>query len=51
MEVRNYDDRLVCKYENKTNSIVIEQKGCRTVIRMNPNGEPTIENSRIKDKP
>ena len=49
--IRNLDGKVVCFLDEKTGEIEIKLKGCRTVIRLSPSGEPIVEHSGTKDKP
>ena len=40
--VRNPDGKVVCYLDEKTNTIEIKLKDCKTVIRFSPQGKPQI---------
>lgn len=48
--IRNTDGKIVCYLDKKTRVIEIKLKGCRTVIKLNPSGEPIVEHPGTKDK-
>ena len=44
LDVRNSEGRLVCQLDEETGDVVIEVKGCKTLIRYKPDGKPKVVN-------
>ncbi len=43
-EVRNADDKRVCDISEDGRTMVIERKGCKTIVTANPDGTLNIVN-------
>lgn len=47
LDVRNSDGRLVCQVDEKTGTVEIKIKNCKTIIRPKPDSKLEIINTRI----
>lgn len=43
-DVRNSDNRLVCRIDEQTRTVEIVVKGCKTIIRFYDNGTVNVTN-------
>ena len=48
--IRNSDGKIVCFLDKTTGNVEIKVKGCTTLIRYKPNGEPEILNYNASNK-
>ena len=45
-DIKNADGKLVCRMDEKSGIIEIVHKGCRTLIRIKPDGTVEIVNTK-----
>ena len=48
-DIRNIDGKLVCRFDEDECAIEIVNKGCITIIRLNPDDMPEIIHEKLKD--
>ena len=46
--VKNPEGKTVCYLDEKSGAIEIKLKGCKTVIRLSPQGKPQIVHAIVK---